>query len=69
MVKYSNFPSDQKIYGTDVLEYFGIWSVFRPIHKTQLKNSLSAKLMVLRLVLAKMGRSSLTNSCNVALLG
>lgn len=36
MVKYSNFPSDQKIYGTDVLEYFGIWPVFRPIHKKQL---------------------------------
>lgn len=24
MVEYSNFPSDQKIYGSDVLEYFVI---------------------------------------------
>lgn len=51
MVKYSNFPSDQKIYGTDVLKYFGIWPVFRPIHKTQLRSSFSAKSVVLQLVL------------------
>lgn len=69
MVKYSNFLSDQKIYGTDVLEYFGIWLAFRPIHKTQRKNSLSAKSVVLQLVLAKMGRSDFTNSVDAVLLG
>ena len=66
MVKYSNFPTDQKIYGTNVLEYFGIWPAFRSIHKMQLKNSFSAKSVVLRLVLAKMDRSDFTNSVNVA---
>lgn len=69
MVTYSNFPSDQKIYGTNVLEYFGIWPVFRPIHKTQLKNLLSAKSVVLWLVLAKMDRRDFTNPVNAVLLG
>ncbi|PKU42217.1 rna-directed dna polymerase from mobile element jockey-like [Limosa lapponica baueri] len=52
---------DQKIYGTDVFEYFGSWPASRPIRNTRLTDSLRAKSVVLRLVLAGMGRSALAS--------
>lgn len=69
MVKHSNFPSDQRIYSTDVLEYPGLWPAFRPIHKLQLKAPLSAKSVLLWLVSPITGGSDFPGSVSAGLLG
>lgn len=56
MITYGNFPSDQKIYATDALECFRIWPASKCSSQTRLAPSL-----VLWLLLAKRGRSDLTN--------